>query len=188
MRGRRRYPRRRARVTREEVAGKGAARPGPAAKPAPAATPKAVESAQRLLTSAVAALAARDDDHVAIAVDDLSSGAIRLMRRESRIHYREHCEGRCLGWWAGRKQVDILATLLHQRQQEDSRLSAGQEALATTMIENSDNDAAAALYDDNGASSGIDAANQAFGLTETTVGAGGYWAGKAAAAVAAYGK
>jgi hypothetical protein len=43
------------------------------------------------------------------------------------------------------------------------------------MIENSNNDAASDLYDDAGASSGIDAANQAFGLTETTVGTDGYW-------------
>jgi hypothetical protein len=46
----------------------------PAAAPAAAATRKATESAEQLLTSAVAADVTSDDDHVAIAVEDLSNG------------------------------------------------------------------------------------------------------------------
>jgi len=72
-------------------------------------------------------------------------------------------------------KVDILSTLLYQAQQQGSQLSAAEQELATTMIENSDNDAASDLYYDAGASSGIDTANQAFGLTETTIGTDGYW-------------
>ena len=43
------------------------------------------------------------------------------------------------------------------------------------MIENSDNDAASDLYDDDGEATGIDAVNKAFGLTDTAVGTDGYW-------------
>jgi hypothetical protein len=60
-------------------------------------------------------------------------------------------------------------------QQQHSQMSSGEESLATTMIENSDNDSATTLYYDAGESGGIDTANRAFGLTETTVGTYGYW-------------
>jgi hypothetical protein len=72
-------------------------------------------------------------------------------------------------------KVDILSALLLQSQDNGTPLSAPEQSLATTMIENSDNDSASSLYNDAGGAPGIDAANRAFGLTETTVGTDGYW-------------
>ncbi|HEX3963706.1 MAG TPA: serine hydrolase [Trebonia sp.] len=100
---------------------------------------------------------------MAIAVDDLSNG-----QSASYAGNQEFVTASIV-------KVDILATRLYQLQQQNSQLSSGEKSLATTMIENSNNDSATALYNDDGESSGIDTANKAFGLTETTVGTGGYW-------------
>jgi hypothetical protein len=157
-------------LTWKKPSPKGSATPTPTptaaptpSKPAVAATHEAAESAEQLLTSAVAPVMAQDDDHVAIAVDDLSNGQFASY------------DGNQEFVTASIVKVDILATLLYQMQQQHSQLSSGEQSLATTMIENSDNDAATALYYDAGDSGGIDTANRAFGLTATTVGTGGYW-------------
>jgi beta-lactamase class A len=134
--------------------------PSPTSSPTKPAVP---EPAEQLLTSAAAPLAAQDDGHVAIAVDDLSNG-----QSASYAGNQEFVTASIV-------KVDILATRLYQLQQQNSQLSSGEKSLATTMIENSNNDSATALYNDDGESSGIDTANKAFGLTETTVGTGGYW-------------
>jgi beta-lactamase class A len=106
----------------------------------------------------------RDDGgHVAVAVDDLASGA------------QAACGGREEFITASIVKVDILATLLYQAQRAGQALTAQQQALATTMIENSDNDSASDLYGEVGGAAGVDAANRAFGLRETTAGADGYW-------------
>ncbi|MGA5699392.1 serine hydrolase [Peterkaempfera bronchialis] len=72
-------------------------------------------------------------------------------------------------------KVDILAALLLQAQNADRRLTAQERAWAATMIENSDNDAADALYTRIGLAAGLDRANRTFGLTATTAGAAGRW-------------
>jgi len=132
--------------------------------PAEAVRHKATESAEQLLTSAVASDVTHDGDHVAIAVDDLSNGQFAAYNGNDQDFDT-----------ASIVKVDILATLLYQLQQQKGQMSSSEQALATTMIENSDNDSASALYDDDGESSGIDAANKSFGLTGTTVGTDGYW-------------
>jgi hypothetical protein len=66
-------------------------------------------------------------------------------------------------------KVDILATRLLQLQDAGETMSSSEQALATTMIENSDNDAATDLFGDDGKVSGVTAANKTFGLTDTTV-------------------
>ena len=136
-----------------------------AATQAPSGTPSTPgETAEQLLTAAVSPLASADNDHVAVAVYDLSTG-----ESGSYGDTKEFITASIV-------KADILSTRLYQVQQEGrDHLSAGQQALAVKMIENSDNDAASALYDDDGEASGIDAANQVFGLTETTVGTGGLW-------------
>ncbi|MDH6552521.1 serine hydrolase [Streptomyces sp. SAI-041] len=72
-------------------------------------------------------------------------------------------------------KVDILAALLLRHQQAGTRLSSQEKAYATTMIENSDNTAASALWDAIGRASGLDAANERFGLTGTEGGDGALW-------------
>jgi beta-lactamase class A len=61
-------------------------------------------------------------------------------------------------------KVDILETLLAH----GNRLSARQRSLAQLMIEDSDNDAATALWDAAGGAHGIGAFNASVGLTATT--------------------
>lgn len=72
-------------------------------------------------------------------------------------------------------KVDILATLLLQAQDRGAGLTSDQQALATRMIQNSDNDAASALYGEIGEAAGLDAANKRFGMTSTSGGSGLYW-------------
>ncbi|WP_405020386.1 class A beta-lactamase-related serine hydrolase [Kitasatospora sp. NBC_00070] len=72
-------------------------------------------------------------------------------------------------------KADILAALLWQRQQAGRELTAAEQATAALMIEQSDNDAADTLYTAVGEATGLDAANQVFGLTATTAGPDGHW-------------
>jgi hypothetical protein len=72
-------------------------------------------------------------------------------------------------------KADILAVLLIQHEQARTALSAGERELATQMIEDSDNDAATALWDAVGGTMGMEAGNAALGLRGIVPGAGGYW-------------
>jgi hypothetical protein len=135
----------------------------PHPKPKPTATTTPGETAQQLLSTAVAPLVTADNDHVAVAVYDESTGQFA-----SYGGTREFITASIV-------KADILSTRLYQQQQQGSDLSHGEQQLAVKMIENSDNNAATALYNDDGQASGIDAANQVFGLTETTIGTDEYW-------------
>ncbi|MFE5332379.1 serine hydrolase [Embleya sp. NPDC056575] len=64
-------------------------------------------------------------------------------------------------------KVDILAALLLRAQHDDRALTAAERATAEVMIENSDNDAADALWSAVGGAAGLRAANAVLGLTET---------------------
>ncbi|GAA1358948.1 serine hydrolase [Streptomyces beijiangensis] len=72
-------------------------------------------------------------------------------------------------------KVDILATLLLQAQDSGTALTPAQRTLATSMIENSDNDATNTLWGEIGGASGLDAANKTLGLTDTVGGTDGDW-------------
>lgn len=72
-------------------------------------------------------------------------------------------------------KVDILATLLLQAQDAGRELTAKEQAYATDMIENSDNDATSALWTVIGSATGLDAANQRLGLLDTRGGGGTVW-------------
>jgi beta-lactamase class A len=72
-------------------------------------------------------------------------------------------------------KVDILIALLLRAQREDRRLTATEKALATQMIEISDNKAANALWYAAGASAGLAAANKKLRLRSTSPGPGGVW-------------
>ena len=69
-------------------------------------------------------------------------------------------------------KVDILAALLLRTQ---GRLTPAEQAEATTMIENSDNDAATELWEAIGGQQGLDAANKRLGLRDTEGGPGLLW-------------
>lgn len=64
-------------------------------------------------------------------------------------------------------KVDILASLLLQRQRDGRGLTGSERALAGTMIRESDNAAANALYAEAGYGPGVARANRALGLKHT---------------------
>jgi beta-lactamase class A len=72
-------------------------------------------------------------------------------------------------------KADILSSLLLQAQRAGRSLTASQKSLATRMIENSDNNAATALWNEIGGTSGLTSANRKLGLRHTVAGSGGYW-------------
>jgi hypothetical protein len=65
-------------------------------------------------------------------------------------------------------KVDILATLLWQLEQASQPLSSEQNELATGMIEQSDNDDATALWNNDGAAPGVAHFDSMIGMDETT--------------------
>ena len=79
-------------------------------------------------------------------------------------------------WHLGRGQpqdeasvvkLDVLETLLAERGRSGTGLSAGDQALAEQMIEDSDNDAATSLWDEVGGASGIRSFNASARLADT---------------------
>jgi Beta-lactamase enzyme family len=72
-------------------------------------------------------------------------------------------------------KVDILATLLHQLQSSGASLTSTQQWLCQTMIEESDNNSASALWNEVGQNTGVARFNALVGLTDTTPGTDGEW-------------
>jgi len=120
-------------------------------------------SAEPDLAAALAPETRDDGGHFAVAVDDLATGS-----QVAYLGTREFVTASIV-------KVDILVTLLYQAQEAGQTLTAEDQDLATTMIENSDNDSASDLYDDVGGAAAIDDANRVCGLSETTAGTDGYW-------------
>jgi len=139
------------------AAGRGAAAGGRSSGTTPARLPSADPAATRLdgdPLSAAAAYAAGRAGSVLAAVYDVRTGQ---------------------SWQLGDGQpqaeasivkLDILETLLAR--QDGATLPAGDQALAQSMIEDSDNDAATSLWDEAGGAAGLAAYNGAAGLTGTT--------------------
>ncbi|MFB7494845.1 serine hydrolase [Streptomyces sp. NPDC056161] len=115
-----------------------------------------------LLSTAMATVAVPSGAKVSAAVLDLDSGASARY-------------GDAAFDTASIVKVDILATLLLQAQDAGRQLTTTEQAYASKMIENSDNDAASALWQSIGGKDGLDAANKRFGLTGTTGGDGPLW-------------
>ncbi|WP_329555846.1 serine hydrolase [Streptomyces sp. NBC_00696] len=115
-----------------------------------------------LLAKAMKSVTPAGDQKVSVAVLDVTSG-------ESAAY------GDAAFDTASIVKVDILAALLLQAQDAGRTLTAAEKSYATTMIQNSDNDSATALWNLIGTANGLDAANRTFGLTGTTGGAGPLW-------------
>ncbi|MFF0162739.1 serine hydrolase [Streptomyces sp. NPDC005263] len=115
-----------------------------------------------LLATAMKAVSVADTATVSVAVLDLDSGVSATYGDEAFDT-------------ASIVKVDILATLLLQAQDAGTRLTAREKSYATAMIEDSDNDAASALWRDIGRADGLNAANERFGLTGTQGGEGPLW-------------
>jgi hypothetical protein len=72
-------------------------------------------------------------------------------------------------------KVDIVATALYEAQQQGTTLTAAQQELATEAIEESDNDAAQDLWEDDGGNPAIAAFNARIGMTQTILDPQGAW-------------
>ncbi|WP_084699895.1 serine hydrolase [Streptacidiphilus anmyonensis] len=136
----------------------------PTPTPTPTATPSAAPRSRPALSSdsAVASLdrlLAEAPLHAAVAVLDPTSGQT-LVRGEAAHPFVT----------ASIAKVDILASLLLERQDTGaSGLTSAQRALATRMIEASDNACATQLFRQAGGGPGLSRANRRFGLTHTHV-------------------
>jgi beta-lactamase class A len=123
-------------------------------KTATRATARAVSPS---LATAVFALTAADEDDASVAVENLGTGVVASYNVSDKYVT------------ASIVKLDILCTLLYQAQLSGRSPSRSAMSLATTMIENSNNDAAQRLFEDVGGAPAITAANKVFGLTDTAV-------------------
>jgi beta-lactamase class A len=134
----------------------------PSASPSPSPSPSRIDPAIAVRAS-VAAYLASSGTHASLALLDQTTG--------EKIYYQESVQFET----ASIVKVDILSTLLYQRQQHGETLTTAQQQTATKMITQSDNNAATSLWNQIGATSGLAAANRVFGLTQTTPGTNGQW-------------
>ncbi|MFD5592448.1 serine hydrolase [Streptomyces griseorubiginosus] len=140
----------------------------PSASPPPATTTQEAAVAEPVvdfgerLASAMKSVAVTGRAEVSVAMLDVDSG-------DSAVY------GESAFDTASIVKVDILAALLLRHQEAGTSLSAREKAYATSMIENSDNASASALWDAIGKAAGLDAANKTFGLTGTEGGDGALW-------------
>jgi Beta-lactamase enzyme family len=119
--------------------------------------------AHAALTAALAPVRRSQTGSLAVGVTDLSTGLTASYHPHELFHT------------ASIVKADILATLQLQLQRQHAGLSPAEQQLATAMIEESDNDAASALWDTIGAAPGLAAANRILGLLRTEPGPGGLW-------------
>jgi hypothetical protein len=109
------------------------------------------------LATAVSALTSADGGDVSVAVENLGTGVAASYNVSDKYVT------------ASIVKLDILCTLLYQAQLSGHAPSRSEVSLTTTMIENSNNDAAQHLFEDVGGAPAITAANKVFGLTDTAV-------------------
>ena len=128
-----------------------------AAAPQTTATRATAPAATTSLATAVSALTAADENDVSVAVENLGTGAAASYNVSDKYVT------------ASIVKLDILCTLLYQAQLSGHSPSRSEVSLTTTMIENSDNEAAQRLFDDVGGAPAITAANKVFGLTDTAI-------------------
>jgi hypothetical protein len=133
----------------------GAVSSQPAVSQGPTASPSAVVLRDPLGQSARAYVASRAGTVLA-AVYDMRTGQAWTLGRGAPQDE------------ASIVKVDILETLLAQHRARGTSLSASDVTLAQEMIEDSDNDAATALWDEVGGARGISVYNNSVGLTHTT--------------------
>jgi Beta-lactamase enzyme family len=120
-------------------------------------------SPRAALTAALATVLRDQTGSLAVGVTDLSTGVTASYQPHELFHT------------ASIVKAGILATLLLQAQHQHTGLSPAEQGLATAMIEDSDNDAATALWDTIGGTAGLAAGDQSLGLRRTEPGPGGLW-------------
>jgi hypothetical protein len=135
--------------------------------PATAGLPASAKHARTLggpfVTAAMRAFLATRSGDITAAAYNVKTGRLFLYRPG--VH----------GDDASIAKVDILATALDQAQEDHTTLSATEQELATEAIEESDNDAAEDLWQDDGGNAGIAAFNAKVGMTQTILDPEGAW-------------
>ena len=130
----------------------------PASTPAPAA---GVTEAG--FDAAAAAYLKGRKGHVGVFAVDLTDG------RQVQHNAGQRCET------ASMVKLDVLLTLLLQRQDAGKPLSSSDRALTSSMMINSDNNATTTLWGRIGQHEGVRAAHRRFGMTETEPGTSYRW-------------
>jgi beta-lactamase class A len=144
-----------------DSAGRGNLAAPPTAHPSP--QPGHACPAHAALLAALAPVLAHRAGRLAVGITDLSTGVTATYHSHQAFHT------------ASIVKADILATLLLQLQRQHAGLSLDEQDLATAMIEESDNGAAAALWNIIGATPGLAAGDQVLRLRHTVPGVDGYW-------------
>ncbi|MFD9906481.1 serine hydrolase [Streptomyces sp. NPDC059063] len=114
--------------------------------------------------SAYATALPRPQGRIALGIRDVSTGAVATVGDTG---FRFHT--------ASVVKSHILAALLLKSQDERRPLTAREQDLVTPMIRESANEPATALWPLVGGSTGMAAAYQRLGMTDTTPGEGGFW-------------
>jgi beta-lactamase class A len=136
--------------------------PAPSASPSPS-SPAVTPTSSATITAAIRKYMATRSGQASVSIKDLTTGATYSYNTSLRVAT------------ASIVKADILACLLLQAQTAGRHLTASEKALATKMIENSDNNAASALWTKIGRHAGMVAANKKLGLTQTIPGSGTTW-------------
>lgn len=134
------------------------------ATPSKAPTTPAADAKARLAT-AIKALSAKDKGRLSVAVTDLSDAGTGASYADGTATYDT----------ASIVKVDILATLLLRHQKAGTKMTSSERSQATVMIQQSDNNAATALWNAINRRTGLDAANSTFGLDHTEGGSADLW-------------
>jgi Beta-lactamase enzyme family len=120
-------------------------------------------AAHAALSAALAPLLRHHSGSLAVGVTDIGTGVTATYHARQVFHT------------ASIVKVDILATLLLQLQRQHAALDTDDQDLAAQMIEDSDNDAASALWDTVGGADGVAAADHVLRLRHTVPGQDGLW-------------
>jgi len=131
--------------------------------PSPTRTATEVKVAGGALTKSIRGYLKTRPGELSVAVRDQATGASYTFNTSLRTVT------------ASIVKADILATLLLQAQKSGHGLTVSQKALATRMIEASDNNAASALWNQIGRGAGLAAGNRKLKFRNTVPGAGGAW-------------
>ncbi|MFG1806457.1 hypothetical protein [Streptomyces sp. NPDC049040] len=126
---------------------------------------KSAADASSDLATAIKALSAGSKGRLSVAVTDLNDAHTAASYADGSGTYDT----------ASIVKVDILATLLLRHQKAGTTMTSTERSQATVMIQQSDNNAATALWNAINRKTGLDAANSAFGLHHTEGGSADLW-------------
>lgn len=145
------------------------AKPTPTPTPTPSVPPGAVsaggfdEAAAATLGREIAGLVAGSKVAIGVGLRDVGSGRTFVYSSAPTFQL------------ASSVKVDILVATMIKARDGGGSLTATQRAQATTMIRNSDNTAAMAMFNAMGRATGMDKMYARMGMAHTKAGPGGWW-------------